>query len=116
MAYSSIDEIKEAIEIELKEEFSLISDVEISDTIIALKVNDAEREVERELRIPSSYSDDQILRVMNKCYMNIKAKAFCKINRIGFEDQTASSENGISRTFVEYEKLSKGIIPIARVN
>lgn len=115
MAYNTIDEIKTNIVEEISTELAVLGETDISDALISLKVDDAVREAEQELRIPVSYSDAQILSAMNKVYMNIKAKAFCKINRIGFEYQSASTENGISRTFVEYEKLSKGIVPIARV-
>lgn len=115
MAYSTVEELKTNIADEIILELSLLGETSIPDEVVTLKVNDAAREAEQELKIPNSYSDDQVVTAMNRVYMNIKAKAFCKLNRIGFEFQTASNENGVSRTFEEYEKLSKGIVPIARI-
>ena len=116
MAYNTADELKNEIVNELTFELTALNEMDIPQNVIVLKVNDAYREAQEELKIPGSYNDNQIMRIMNKVYMNIKAKAFCKLNRIGFEYQDSNNENGVSRHFVEYEKLSNGIIPIARVH
>ena len=57
-----------------------------------------------------------VLLDLERLYSNIKAKAVYKGNLIGAEFQTSSNENGISRTWIAYERLSNGVIPIARVS
>lgn len=116
MAYATYDELQADIVEELKVELSSLGDVVPSDAVINLKVKDAIREVKRERNYPDSYTDGMILSDMERLYSNIKAKAVYKGNLIGAEFQSSSNENGISRVWIEYERLSNGIIPIARIS
>lgn len=115
MAYASIDELQNDIVQEIVLELNLLGDTRYSEAIVSLKVKDAIREAQAERRYTSE-SDDFILRDISRFYRNIKAKAVCKLNRIGAEFEVSRSENGVSINMVEYERLSHGIIPIARVD
>ena len=116
MAYQTMDELQSEVVEELKIELSLLGEVVPSDAVINLKVKDAIREVKRERNYPSTYTDDMILADLERLYPNIKAKAVYKGNLIGAEFESSHSENGITRVWREYERLSNGIIPIARVS
>lgn len=116
MAYATIDELQREVVEELKIELSTLGETVPSDAVINLKVKDAIREVKRERNYPSTYTDDVILTDLERHYSNIKAKAIYKGNLIGAEFESSHSENGISRVWTEYERLSNGIIPIARVS
>lgn len=115
MAYTTFDELQTEIVDELKIELPQSLGVMPDDAVIALKVKEAIREAKSERNYPDIYTDEMILSDMERIYANIKAKAFFKCVTIGGEYQASISDNGISRTFSEYEKLSNGILPIARV-
>lgn len=116
MAYETELALRAEIIEELKTELSLLGDVVPADAVIEMKVKDAVREVKRERDYPEYYTDAMILSDLERLYPNIKAKAVYKGNLIGAEYQSSSNENGISRVWVEYERLSNGIIPISRIS
>lgn len=116
MAYETIESLQNEIAEEIKLELTALQQEPMpSDAVIELKVKDAYREAVRDRNYPAGYSDSRILADISKFYANIKAKAFCKINQIGMEFETSHTENGFSRAFIEYTKLSQGINPIARI-
>lgn len=116
MAFATLSELQAEIVEEIKIELSSLGDIVPSDAVIALKVKDAVREVKHERNYPEYYTDEMILTDLEKLYPNIKAKALYKGNLIGSEFETSNNEGGTSRVFMAYEKLSNGIIPIARVS
>ena len=115
MAYTTFEEMQAEIADELKIELPQSMGVVPSDDVINLKVKDAIREAIKERNYPESYTDEMILADLARLYANVKAKAYFKCVTVGGEYQASISDNGISRTFSEYEKLSNGILPIARV-
>lgn len=104
MKNAIIDELK--IELENESAFSL--------AMLEVKVDTAIREVKRARKYPSSYSDEMIDSDMEQFYSNIKNIALYDYNMIGVEGQSASTENGESRTYVDRNKLFYGIIPFAK--
>lgn len=116
MAYTTLSELQADIVEELKIELSSLGDVLPSDAVIGLKVKDAIREVKRERNYPSYYTDEMILDDLEHFYPNIKAKAAYKGNLIGSEFESSNNEGGTSRVFINYERLSGGVLPIARIS
>lgn len=116
MLYATFDDLRNEIADEIKVELIALGQEPMpSDDVIGLKVKDAMREAIRDRNYPDGYSETRMLADIEKFYINIKAKAFCKINQIGMEFETSHTENGFARTFIEYQKLSQGINPIARI-
>lgn len=95
--------------VELKDEPTFSSDR------LTQKVINAIREVERARNYPVSYSDEQKNRDLYRYYSNIRNITLYDYNQIGVEFQTSSSENGISRSYMNREKLFSGIIPLAKI-
>ena len=116
MAYETIGELQAEIVEELKIELSELGYILPSDAVIGLKVKDAIREVKRERNYPKDYTEDMILEDLENFYPNIKAKAAYKGNLIGSEFESSNNEGGTSRVFIEYERLSKCVLPIARIS
>lgn len=84
-------------------------------TALERKILAAIREVVRVRNYPSSYSDERINKDLYMYYSNIRNIALYDYNVIGAEWQSSMNENGINRSYVDRNKLFKGIIPIARV-
>ena len=105
-------ELKDAIMTELRIE--LQGDPSLSEEMLSVKVDNAIREVKRARRYPTRYTDSMIERDLSGFYSNIKNIALYDYNQIGIEGQSASSENGENRTFVDRNKLFYGVIPFAR--
>lgn len=108
----TVEEMKSAIMDELRIE--LQNDPSFSEDMLSVKVDSAIREVKRVRRYPSHYTDAMINRDLNEFYSNIKNIALYDYNQIGIEGQSASSENGENRTFVDRNTLFRGVIPFAR--
>lgn len=83
--------------------------------ILKQKVIGAIREVKTARKYPSTYTDEQISKDLYEYYSNIRNIALYDYNMIGVEGQSSSSENGISRSYVDRDKLFKGVIPLARI-
>lgn len=81
--------------------------------ILKQKVIGAIREVKRARKYPSYYTDEQIQTDLYEYYSNIRNIALYDYNQIGIEFQISSSENGISRTYTDRNKLFSGIIPLS---
>lgn len=108
----TVDEMRNAIIAELIIE--LKDESVFSQGKLEIKVDNAIREVKRARKYPSSYSDEMIDADMEQFYSNIKNIALYDYNMIGVEGQSASTENGESRTYIDRNKLFYGIIPFAR--
>ena len=78
------------------------------------KVINAIREVKKARKYPATYEDETIDKDLAEYYSNIRNIALYDYNQIGIEFQTSSSENGVSRNYMEREKLFSGIIPLAK--
>lgn len=79
------------------------------------KVINAIREVKKARKYPSNYTEDMINKDIYNFYSNIRNIALYDYNQIGIEFQTSSSENGVSRSYMDRDKLFSGIIPLAKL-
>lgn len=101
------DELIADLTIELSSEPTFNAD------ILKQKVIGAIREVKRARKYPSYYTDEQIQTDLYEYYSNIRNIALFDYNQNGIEFQISSSENGISRTYMDRKKLFSGIIPLS---
>jgi hypothetical protein len=108
----TVDEMKAAIIDELRIELS--GDPAFSEDLLRVKVDSAVREVKRVRKYPTYYTPEIIERDLCDFFSNIKAIALYDYNQIGIEGQSASSENGENRTYVDRNTLFRGVIPFAR--
>lgn len=81
--------------------------------ILKQKVIGSIREVKRARKYPSYYTDEQIQADLYEYYSNIRNIALYDYNQIGIEFQSSSSENGVSRTYTDRNKLFAGIITLS---
>ena len=103
------DEIIADLTLELKDEPTFSSDKLIQ------KVINAIREVKRARKYPTNYTTEMIDKDLYEYYSNIRNISLYDYNQIGIEFQTTSSENGVSRAYMDREKLFSGIIPLAKL-
>lgn len=103
------DEIVE----DLKTELSL--DPTFNETLLLSKVKNALREVKRARKYPQYYTEEQIQSDMYDYFSNIRNIALYDYNQIGAEYEENHSENSVSRSFVDRDKLFSGIIPLSRL-
>ena len=108
-----LSELREEIVTDLTNELS-IADDNFNPELLESKVRGAIREVLSARRYPRGYSEDAINEDMANYYSQIRNIALYDYNLIGNEGQKVSSENGISRTFVDRSSLFVGVLPIAR--
>ena len=104
--------MKESIISELTIE--LQNETDFNADILALKVDNAYREVKQARNYPKSYSEEIIAADMENYYTNVKTVALYDYNKIGAEGQTQYSADGESIHYVDRNKLFAGILPIAR--
>lgn len=91
-----------------------ITDTEFNQALIIPKIKNAIREVKRARNYPKHYTESAIVEDLENYYSNIRNIALYDFNMIGAEGQTSMGENGISRSFVDRDKLFSGIIPLSR--
>lgn len=82
---------------------------------LAIKVSNAEREIRRVRRYPSSYTEEDITEDMWNYYTNLYDLAMYDFNMRGAEGQSSINENGEYRIFVDRKKLLNGVHPIAKL-
>ena len=92
----------------------LSRDAGYNSSILEEKVLNAIQEVIDTRKYPVNYSESQIDDDLSRFQSKIRKIALYDYNISGAEFQQSHSENGISRSFVEREKLFGGIIPIAK--
>lgn len=80
---------------------------------LAIKVSNAEKEIRRVRRYPSTYTDDQITEDMWNYYTNLYDLAMYDFNQRGAEGQSTVNENGEYRTWVDRKKLLNGVHSMA---
>ena len=79
------------------------------------KIINAIREVKKARKYPANYRDEMVSKDLYEYYSNIRNIALYDYNQIGIEFQTSSSENGVSRSYMEREKLFSGVVPLAKL-
>lgn len=109
-----MDEIQSELIQDLTIELTL-SDDQFNSELLTSKVTNALREVKTARNYPDTYTEEKIATDLNKYYSNIRSIALYDYNKIGAEYEDSHSENGISNSFSDRDKLFAGIIPLARV-
>lgn len=92
------------------------SGVEVITDALAVKVKAVVREL---LNIRcyenSGMTDEEIQADIERYYTQCMNVARFDYNQIGAEGEQSHSENGISRTYVERNKMWSGVVPFAKV-
>lgn len=83
-------------------------------SVLSQKVVNAIKEVKRARKYPAYYTDEQINSDLYYFYSNIRNIALYDYNKVGAENESSHSENSVSRTWTDRNKLFYGIIPFAR--
>ena len=105
--------LDEEIFADLEEELK-ISDPNFNSDLLRSKVKNAMSEVKKARKYPAYYTEEQINRDMYEYYSNVRNIALYDYNLIGGEGEQSHSENGVSRSYIDRDKLFAGIIPISR--
>ena len=103
-------ELEQEVIADLSTELRL-TDANFSKELLVPKVKNAIREVQQNRNYPDDYTVEQIETDMYKFYSNIRDIALYDYNQIGNDFQKSSSENSISRTWVDRKSLFNGIYP-----
>ena len=106
--------LEEEVFSDLSAELS-ISDENFNETLLLSKVRNAMREVKRARNYPKSYTDSQIEADMYDYFSNIRNIALYDYNQIGADFEESHSENSVSRSWKDRDKLFCGICPFVRV-
>lgn len=106
--------LEEEVFADLSAELS-ISDENFNETLLLSKVRNAMREVKRARNYPKSYTDSQIEADMYDYFSNIRNIALYDYNQIGADFEESHSENSVSRSWKDRDKLFCGICPFVRV-
>ena len=91
-----------------------ITDKRFDASLLEIKVRNAIKEVKRARNYPSHYTEQMIDDDMERFYSQIRNIALYDYEQIGAENETSHSENNISRSFVDRDKLFAGILPLAK--
>lgn len=91
------------------------SDENFNEILLLSKVRNAMREVKRARNYPKTYSDSQIEEDMHDYFSNIRNIALYDYNQIGADFEESHSENSVSRSWKDRDKLFCGICPFVRV-
>lgn len=83
--------------------------------ILAVKVKNAIREVRKARNYPKSYTEKNIQEDLQDYYSNIRNIALYDYNQIGAEFQSSASENSVSRSWVDRDKLFDGVYAFVKV-
>lgn len=84
--------------------------------ILAVKVKLAVKEVMSKRNYQAStYTDEQILSDLYNYYAIISNIARYDYNQLGAEGETAHTENGVSRTYVNRDELFKGVHAFVKI-
>lgn len=90
------------------------TDENFKQSFIIPKIKGAIREVKRARNYPKHYTDSMIAEDLQNYYTNIRALALYDYNLIGGEFEESHSENSISRSWKDRDRLFNGIIPLSR--
>lgn len=91
-----------------------ITDELFNASLLEIKVKNAIKEVKRARNYPSHYTEQMIDDDMERFYSQIRNIALYDYEQIGAENETSHSENNISRSFIDRDKLFAGILPLAK--
>lgn len=109
MAVGLQEELIADLTIELQKEPTFDS------SVLTQKVVNAIREVKKERKYPSYYTENQISNDLYEFYSNIRNIALYDYNKIGSEGELSHSENGIARSYIDRKSLFSGVLPLSRL-
>ena len=107
-------ELKTAVYNALETELQVTEGTQFNSTLLTSKIGNAYKEVKRARNYPGSYSQEMIDADMSKYESTIGSIALYDYNLVGAEGQESSIENGVTRKYVNRDKLFYGVIPLAR--
>lgn len=93
----------------------LSSEPTFNESVLKQKIIGAIREVKKVRKYPSYYTEEQVTADLYCFYSNARNIALYDYNQVGAEFQQSSSENGISRTYIDRKSLFNGILPLSRI-
>ena len=99
----------------------LSDDVGFDERVLESKLNIAFREVKQARTqkyggdYPSSMTEEQAAKDLSQFYSHIFNLALFDYNTIGIEFQTSSTENSVTRTYRDRDRLFNGIVPLSRI-
>ena len=92
------------------------SGVEILPEVLAVKIKAVVRELMQIRNYGhSGMTDDEIETDIDRYYTQCMNVARYDYNQLGAEGEESHSENGISRKYIDREKLWSGVVPFAKV-
>lgn len=104
------DEIVSDLKIELQD------DDDFNDSILAVKVKNAIKEIKSARMYPDSYKDEKIIKDLSDNYYSyIVSLARYDYNQTGAEGQSSHSEGDTTRTWVDRNSLFNGIAPFVKI-
>jgi hypothetical protein len=109
--YVELDKIKEKVVNGLTTE--LKNDENFDVDLLNAKVEAVILEIQAIRNYPPEYSADMIALDMERYLPTIRSVALYDYNQIGVEFQSGSTENGISRTYVNRNRLFNTVRPLA---
>ena len=110
----TLEELQEEIVADLTTE--LQGDDDFNDSILAVKVKNAIKEIKSARMYPSSYTEEKIIKdLSDNYYSSIINLARYDYNQVGAEGQSAYSEGDTSRTWVDRNSLFNGIAPFVKI-
>ena len=107
-------ELKMAVYNALATELQVTEGTQFNSTLLTSKIKTAYNEVKRARNYPGSYSQTMIDNDMSKYESTISDIALYDYNLVGAEGQESSTENGVTRHYVNRDSLFYGVIPLAR--
>jgi len=116
---STLADLKNEILTELTAQLS--NDVGYSSTVVSSKLNVAFQEVLQARTqkyhgsYPSGMTDDEKYADLSQFSSHIFNLALFDYNTIGIEFQTSSTENSVTRTYRDRDRLFNGIVPLSRI-
>lgn len=102
-------EILEELKIELGNE------ADFSEYVLSVKIKNAIREVKAARKYPANYTSTMIEADMERFYATIRNVALYDYNMRGAEGEAGHTENGITRTYTDRNKLFYDVIPLCKM-
>lgn len=110
----TLEKLQEEIVADLTTE--LQGDDDFNDSILAVKVKNAIKEIKSARMYPNSYTEEKIIKdLSDNYYSSIINLARYDYNQVGAEGQSAYSEGDTSRTWVDRNSLFNGVAPFVKI-
>lgn len=93
---------------------SAVAGTERSVACLSSKIKNALREVRGKRNYPDDFTEEQILKDLEKHYSNIRELALYDYNQIGGEGQTQHRENGVDRVWKSRLECLNGVVAFCR--